>query len=265
MKTRLLLLLTFLSAANLFATLPATSIAPSFYAGLWKQDVSSSTAYVESVKQTLTSGAWQQLDGRFWNGFRLLFEFQENGQAAVLCQQPGEWPAYQRYQWVVSIDQQQTILTLTSTNGQQLQYLLITTAKGMDLAPINDNRSKIETNFIPALSETAMTQLRRHFIGSWENNLLEGDSHMVHCEFRADGSYSRTVSGERGQEKVQEYGRWSVSKDGSVLLLISQNSNQIECIKIKLIQSDEMVLQETYVKVGAHQQPVPKNLYYSKL
>lgn len=260
MKTRLLLLLTFLYAANLFATLPATCYSTS----LWKQDVSS-TAYLEAVEQTLTSGAWQQLDRRFWNGFRLFFEFQENGQAVVLCQQPGEWPAYQRYSWSVTMDQQNTILTLTNTMGQQLMYLLKTTSKGMDLAPINDNRSIIETNFIPALSETAMTQLRRHFIGSWENNLLEGDSHMVHCEFHADGTYSRTISGERGQSKNQEYGHWSVSKDGGVLLLISQNSNQIECIKIKLIQSDEMVLQETYVKVGSQQQLDPKNLYYTKL
>lgn len=264
MKTRLLFLFTFLFAANLFATVPTTSVVSCYNTGLWKHDVYS-TAYLEAVEQTLTSGAWQELDRRFWNGFRLFFEFQENGQAVVLCQQPGEWPAYQRYSWSVSLDQQNTILTLTSATGQQLLYFLKTTSKGMDLAPINENRSIIETNFIPALSETAMSQLRRHFIGSWENNIREGGDHMVHCEFLANGTYRRTVSGETSQEKIQEYGRWSISKDGGILLLMSQNSNQIECIKIKLIQSDEMVLQETYSKVGVNQQQVPKNLYYSKL
>jgi hypothetical protein len=263
MKTRLLLLIAFLQVATLFATAPAPLPQDSNPVSVFESE--HYAAYINELKHTLTNGAWQQLDDRFWNGFRMLFEFKENGQVLVLCQQPGEWPAYQDYQWSVSANDEQVTLTLTNKTGQQLQYLLITTSKGMDLAPMNNNRSKIETKFIPALPESAMAQLRRHFIGVWENNLVGGSTHMVHCEFYADGTYSRILSTDNHQAGKKEQGRWSFSKDGGILLLVDNHSNHVECVRIKLIQSDEMVLQETVTALGVQSDAQPRNLYFSKL
>jgi hypothetical protein len=223
------------------------------------------TTFVESLREKLTLNTWLQADANEWTGFSLMMEFQNNGQARVVCSQSGEWPALGSYSWNLSEEADYAVLTLRDAQ-QVLRYALRPSTSGIDLVPFQSEfRSVVHLRLGAAVNPLLLARKQQTLQGAWEN-AMSNQSDFQDLRFNADGTFSRSYSNKNATAVFTEYGRWSLSQDGEYLIMLPHDSDQIEYAKVALVNNDELVFEQLQHSKG-HLLPKKeaKKLFFNKL
>lgn len=88
---------------------------------------------------------------------------------------------------------------------------------------------------------------------------------LLSFRFRPDGTFTRVLTTRNGSLRFEEEGRWEVSKDESTLLLYwpdPDGGQYTQYVRIKMLEMDEMVLEQPLSVVGQEFVALDKNDYY---
>jgi len=117
--------------------------------------------------------------------------------------------------------------------------------------------------------------VRKEIAGQWEHSLsaenvssidgLLGDDLRylqvkVRLDLRSDGTYSFSLYSLEAGELVDEAGTWTITKDGSTLVMNKLDGEQ-QLIRIKYLELDELVLEQD-LEFGDHEYNLPKSDYF---
>jgi hypothetical protein len=223
------------------------------------------STFIETLREKLTLNTWLQADASEWTGFSLMMEFRNNGQARVVCNQPGEWPALGYYDWQLNEEADYAVLTMR--DGQHVfRYAMRTSQEGLELVPLqSEMRSTVRLRLGATVNPLLLARKQQALQGAWEN-AMSNENDFQDLRFNADGTFSRSYSNKNATAVFTEYGRWTLSQDGEYLLMLPHDSDHIEYAKVALINNDELVFEQLQHSKG-HLLPrrEAKKMFFNKL
>lgn len=133
----------------------------------------------------------------------------------------------------------------------------------------------LETDAKDSAEAANLSKTRTTLVGKWESphfmlddekNGRDTNGRSLKYQFRADGTYTKTLGG--AEVQVEEQGTWSLSEDGAQLLMKSKalcdGQAMTHVATIKHLGMDEMVLEQTLCVAGTLVNAEPKSFYFNK-
>lgn len=245
---------------TLFSALLSLSLITSLWAN-------STTA--EQLRTELIANSWHETNSSEWTGFGLMIEFHDNGVATIINNTHAEWPAMARYTWSVDQQRESPVVTFRNYLGSSFRYTIVSTERGLDLLPFESEiRPVIHLSYGKRLSQQQWNKNYQTLLGAWENTLAAttASSQVPQFRFNPDGTYFVSWGQNNALPKVQESGRWMLSKSSDFIILVPHDTDTLEYAKVRLISADEMVVEQLIVTKGSLVvNREVKNVFFNKL
>lgn len=223
----------------------------------------------EELRSNLITNTWRETDANEWTGFGLMMEFHDNGVATIINNTHLEWPAMARYTWSVDLQRETPVISFRDYTGSTFRYSVIQTARGLDLLPFDsETRTVIQLSYGTRINSQQWSKNQQALLGSWENTIAAtaANSQVPQMRFNADGTYSLSWGRNNTLPQERESGRWMLSKCSDFIILMPHDSDTLEYAKVRLVNSDEMVVEQVVVTKGSLLvQKEVKNLFFNKL
>ena len=147
------------------------------------------------------------------------------------------------------------------------------TSQATTSIPENCCEEKSDSNQPLAVSKK-VSLVENSLIGSWENSIYpfevqaengtrkQMEGAFLKYYFNENGTYKK-VMGTR-EKKIEEFGSWEVSEDASTLVITS-DCTATQSIKIKYLQLDELVLEQSLKSTEVDFCTGVKDFFFNKI
>ncbi len=225
----------------------------------------------EEMCQTLIDGTWIGQSGEH----RQILKFFEDGSGFSLLQKYTP-DGYALIRWEVTQLQQQFLLTLKAKGQAKRTYHIVQNCSGVEIA-LSPGAGQMDLLFPAQEDQQELRQKAKLLTGDWENNLdamrlavAEGLAKNLEearyatltYTLRPDGTFTRELLCPKTGAVSRSQGYWMLSAEGSHLVLHCSEAAELECLRIKHLRLDELVLEG---KTPARKKENTSNLYFNKI
>lgn len=227
----------------------------------------------EQIRLDLIEGIWGEK-----HSTASTLSFHADGSVGRISRNKNGLYTYTVLHWKVEMHSGEPVLYLhDSSQGKDQRFFVEQTCAGINLKDVHTGITS-SLSFEETPSSIA-ANVSRTMVGNWSHSLsvsrlqqvsgLDKEHYkslkaQVKMEFRPDGSYYQTVECHEAKFKHEDFGRWSISKNGKFLLMESgKDVSGNRCIPIKFLEWDEMVLTQA---LPAHMAtPSKDGFYFNKI
>ena len=210
---------------------------------------------------------------------RTLMQFDAKGSMSWFQINASGEQHFSNYAWLVVLLEEEPILVLKNIETKQESYYFLKhTCLGIELKNEHLNEL-INLKHHPRSDTKKVNSIRQQLVGNWKNSFypfeivtagtdntyqkpVEGA--FFQYEFKADGTFTRSFGGTK--KNIREAGKWEISKDGSFVFFhtFSKGIKQTSIAKIKHLQLDELVLEQSLCSKKAAFKTGLKQFYFNK-
>ncbi len=203
--------------------------------------LNSAASLTDQMTEYLVNNIWSSKTNALAGSSERSLYFNSNGQVNLLIHHNNELTSYQFGNWEARQDESGGpyfhLIFNNDTNIREFQVFV--KCKEIELVNTNNGATQ-KLSYEKQVNE--LNNLRNSIVGSWQNSIhdVSGNIHFLSYSLNDNGEYvSKTQT---RSSCTEQYGTWSLSKDGQYLFFYPQDGTPNFVIGIDYLEGDEMVL-----------------------